>query len=253
MNKWRSTSLIAALFPAVLAHCNPKTSAGLHVVQFTQKDIWIPFSGNFIKLQNHTALIKWQINTQFVYFDSFCPLPLHLPSFHFSIFAHIDRFIFCWPVVCVGSAFSPAAGCVVPIFATAPDCIFSCSLIKKAHFFLSQDTLERIVRSLSSTNLLRWPTGGSTYTPAWLFNNSTNCPQNFKNVHFSSKGCAQPRVRCNNYKVTTDVWAIFPPFIFNFTHFMHFQGQFLTLPLSCLYLLSSSLTLPVSYSPPVPY
>lgn len=56
----------------------------------------------------------------------------------------------------------------------------------------------------------------------------------------------------NNYRVTADIRAIFSPFIFNFTHLMHFQGEFLTLRLSFLYLLSSFLPLPVSYSLPAP-
>lgn len=46
-------------------------------------------------------------------------------------------------------------------------------------------------------------------------------------MHLSSIGRTQPTVWWNNYKVTTELFSSL--FIFNFTHFMHFQGQFLTL------------------------
>lgn len=70
------------------------------------------------------------------------------------------------------------------------------------------------------------------------------------NTNISPSGlraCPPPGEPWNNYQHTAELFSSL--FIFNFTHFMHIQGQFLTQLLSCRYLLSSALKLPASYSP----
>lgn len=71
------------------------------------------------------------------------------------------------------------------------------------------------------------------------------------NINISPSGLRArppPGERWNHYRHTAELFSSL--FILNFTHFMHIQGQFLTQLLSCRYLLSSVLKLPVSYSPP---
>lgn len=156
-------------------------------------------------------------------------------------------------MVCVGSAFSPAIDCQhSPLLRTAFLLFFLVRLWTK-EAILSPNQKELSGHNRFQT-IYNGPQGAVlTHLPHYKAIWWVIMSQNVKSVHFSSKGCTQDKVRWKNYELIADIWAIFLPFIFNFTHFMHFQGQFLTLLLSCRYLLSSFLTPPVSYSLPVPY
>lgn len=151
------------------------------------------------------------------------------PFFHFLISVYIENSFLLTSGLCGFSIFSCDW---LPTFSTASGSI---SFI---FFWVRLWTKEAILspnqKELSGHNrfqtIYSGPQGAVlTHLPHYKAIWWVIMSQNVKSVHFSSKGCTQDRVRWKNYELTADIWAIFLPFIFNFTHFMHFQGQFLTL------------------------
>lgn len=112
-------------------------------------------SGNFTILQNNTFTLQIGRLTLHLPFWSTVPPALPSPSVPNNFIFHPPTFQFltilivlflCWPVVCVSSAFCPAAGWEMPTLSAAPNSILTCSLIKKAQFLSSRTQRKRFVR-----------------------------------------------------------------------------------------------------------